>query len=307
MAEERRLGRGIGELLKINRQGPEAPAASLPVAPVPAPAPAPVPGAQVLQLSVDAVVPNPHQPRKHFSVDALNGLARSIQQTGILQPVVVRRSGDAYELVAGERRWRAARMAGLAAIPAVVREIPNERMLEAALVENIQRADLNPLEKAQSYQRLMDQFGYTQQALSERLGQERSTVANTLRLLELPPLAKEALVRGVLTMGHARALLSFRDDAMREAVCRRVEAEGLSVRAVEQLAAKGLVEDEAQAEKAAKPARIKTADVKALEDQLRQALGTKVEIKTGRGLKGKVSIEYYSIDDFNRLFKRLMR
>ena len=297
MADERKMGRGIGDLLRLNKVEAE---------------PAAAPG-QVLQLPVDAVLPNPHQPRKHFVPQALEELSRSIKQTGILQPVVVRRSGEAYELVAGERRWRAARMAGLATIPAVVREIPTERLLEAALVENIQRADLNPLEKAQAYQKLMDQFGYTQQGLSERVGQDRSTVANILRLLELPAGAKEALVKGTLTMGHARALLSFRDDAQREQVCRRIEMEGLSVRQVEELAsgkaqaAAVPVTQEAKVMPPRAGAKTKSADVKALEDQLRQALGTKVEIKPGRGRKGKIQLEYYSVEDFNRLFKRLMR
>ena len=306
MPDDKRLGRGIGDLLKLNQTAlPRASAAR-----ETAPREAQAPGAgQVLQLAVDAVVPNPHQPRKHFSAEALNDLAASIRQSGILQPIVVRRNGDAYELVAGERRWRAARMAGLATVPAVVRDIPNERMLEAALVENIQRADLNPLEKAQAYQKLMDQFGYTQQGLSERVGQERSTVANTLRLLELPALVKEALVRGAVTMGHARALLALRDDAAREAACRRIEAEGLSVREVEQLAGGRALPAAAPGVPAIpRPEKVKTADVKALEDQLRQALGTKVEIKTGRsGKKGKILVEYYSLDDFNRLFKRLVR
>ena len=309
MPDDKRLGRGIGDLLKLN-QAPPPRASTAGEGGAPREVPAPAAGAgQVLQLAVDAVVPNPHQPRKHFSAEALNDLAASIRQSGILQPIVVRRNGDAYELVAGERRWRAARMAGLATVPAVVRDIPNERMLEAALVENIQRADLNPLEKAQAYQKLMDQFGYTQQGLSERVGQERSTVANTLRLLELPALVKEALVRGAVTMGHARALLALRDDAAREAACRRIEAEGLSVREVEQLAGGRALPAAAPGVPAIpRPEKVKTADVKALEDQLRQALGTKVEIKTGRsGKKGKILVEYYSLDDFNRLFKRLVR
>jgi ParB family chromosome partitioning protein len=297
MPDDKRLGRGIGDLLKLNRE----------TAPRETPAP-PSNAGQVLHLAVDAVLPNPHQPRKHFSAEALNDLARSIQQSGILQPIVVRRNGDAYELVAGERRWRAARMAGLATVPAVVRDIPDERMLEAALVENIQRADLNPLEKAQAFQRLLDQFGYTQQGLSERVGQERSTVANPLRLLELPSGVKEALVKGTISMGHARALLALRDDAAREAACRRIEAEGLSVREVEQMAGGRTAAGAPESPAIPRPEKVKTADVKALEDQLRQALGTKVEIRTGRGnRKGRILVEYYSLDDFNRLFKRLMR
>ena len=297
MADEKRMGRGIGDLLRLNKVEAEPAAAA----------------GQVLQLAVDAVLPNPHQPRKHFAPQALDELARSVKQTGILQPVVVRRSGDAYELVAGERRWRAARMAGLATIPAVVREVPTERLLEEALVENIQRADLNPLEKAQAYQKLMAQFGYTQQGMSERVGQDRSTVANILRLLELPAAAKEALVKGTLTMGHARALLAFRDDAQREQVCRRIELEGLSVRQVEEMAsgkapaAAVALSEEAKILPPKAGAKTKSADVKALEDQLRQVLGTKVEIKPGRGRKGKIQLEYYSVEDFNRLFKRLMR
>ncbi len=311
MPEERRLGRGIGDLLKLNKVAEAPPGTSAPAVPAPqAPAAS---GGQLLQLALDAVVPNPHQPRKHFVQEALNDLAASIRQTGVLQPVVVRRSGNVYELIAGERRWRAARMAGLATVPAVVRDVPNERMLEAALVENIQRSDLNPLEKAQAYQRLIDQFGYTQQGLAERVGQERSTVANTLRLLELPAPAKEALVRGALSMGHARAVLGLKSDAEREALCRRIEQEGLSVRQVEQ-AISGQVPAPATlsvpGEIRVTPPRAsktKSADVKALEDQLRQILGTKVEIRPGRGRKGKILLEYYSVDDFNRLFKRLSR
>ena len=306
MPEERRLGRGIGDLLKLNKVAESQSGGGTPVS-SPSSAPA---GGQLLQLALDAVIPNPHQPRKHFVPEALNDLAASIRQTGILQPVVVRRSGNAYELIAGERRWRAARMAGLATVPAVVREVPDGRMLEAALVENIQRADLNPLEKAQAYQKLIDQFGYTQQGLSERVGQERSTVANTLRLLELPASAKEALVRGALSMGHARAVLGLRSDADREALCRRIEQEGMSVRQVEQAISGQAVPPPPPGEVRVappRPSKAKSADVKALEDQLRQVLGTKVEIRPGRGRKGRIVLEYYSVDDFNRLFKRLSR
>lgn len=309
MAEERRLGRGIGDLIKLNRGG-EAQASSVTPAAPASLAPS-APATQVLQLAVDAVLPNPHQPRKHFSDQGMAELSRSVQQTGVLQPVVVRRSGNAYELVAGERRWRAARMAGLATVPAVVRDIPNERMLESALVENVQREDLNPLEKAQAYRKLMDQFGYTQQGLSERIGTDRSTVANTLRLLELPEPVKASLAKGSVSMGHARALLAVREDAAREALCRRIEAEGLSVRQVEQMASGPASKSLASAgeDRVAVPraGRAKTPDVKALEDQLRQALGTKAEIRTGRGRRGKIVLEYYSVDDFNRLFKRLIR
>ncbi len=308
MPEERRLGRGIGDLLKLNK-GAEASPSPVPGAQFLPASPAPAAGVgQLLQLSLDAVVPNPHQPRKHFAPEVLSDLAASIRQTGILQPVVVRRSGSVYELIAGERRWRAARLAGLSTLPAVVREIANDRMLETALVENIQRADLNPLEKAQAYQKLLDQFGYTQQGLAERVGQERSTVANTLRLLELPASAKEALVRGAMGMGHARALLALRSDAEREALGRRIEQEGLSVRQVEQLVS-GQAANPAPSPEVLPPriSKTKSPDVKALEDQLRQILGTRVEIRPGRGRKGKILLEYYSVEDFNRLFKRLSR
>ena len=212
MNKQRGLGRGLDALLSAMPERDET----------------------LLELPIDRIAPNPLQPRKSFDAAALDGLARSVKSSGVIQPVVVRRAGDGYQLVAGERRWRAAGLAGLERIPAIVREATDVESLELALVENLLREDLNPLEEADAYQRLIAEFGWTQEELGDRVGRDRSSVANTLRLLKLPAVIQDDLRAGRLTMGHARALLALSTPAEQLRLREEILAHSWSVRATEQ-------------------------------------------------------------------------
>ena len=244
-----------------------------------------------------------HQPRHEFDKKRLQELARSIEQSGVLQPIIVRQGGIGYEIVAGERRTRAARIAGLAEIPAVVRRYTDEQVLILSLVENVQRADLNPIDKARAYQRLTGRLGVTQEEVAKRIGLDRSSVANLIRLLELPEEIQELVQSGAMAMGHARALLPLDDDVSQLGLAERIVRDGLSVRAVEDLVRKSR-------EGGAVPVRRsnprKTPEIRALEDELRGLLGTKVSIQDQRG-KGKIVIEYYTPDDFAGVLERIRR
>lgn len=252
----------------------------------------------VQEVAVSRIEPNPDQPRKTFRNDALEELAASIREKGVLQPVILRRGEKGrYYLIAGERRWRAAKIAGLKKIPAVIRETGGADSLEIALIENIQRDDLNPLETAVAFQRLIDEFGYTQEELSKKVGKERATVANYLRLLKLPPEVKKHVQTGEISMGHARALLSLPTKAAQVALARKVIDKGLSVRETEALC-KRLENPHV------KKTKIKDPNITALEERLRQSLGTRVNIKH-RGKRGKIEIEYYSLEELDRLLEVL--
>jgi ParB family chromosome partitioning protein len=252
----------------------------------------------ILEVELDRIVPNEYQPRKIFDDDKLKELAASIKEQGVIQPIIVHRIGTNYGLIAGERRWRAARLAGLKTVPALVREATKRELIEQALIENIQREDLNPLEAAEAFKRLQDEFKLTQEDLAKRVGKERSTVTNFLRILGLPKEIKQHLASGALSLGHAKAVLSLerhRDQLQLAAV---VVKKGLSVREAEALAAK--LKHPA---KETRVARVAT-EYKAIEERLKKSLGTKVSIAPkARG--GKIVIEYYSTDDLDRILEKI--
>ncbi len=258
-------------------------------------------GPGLLRLPVERITRDPRQPRKHFEATALRALADSIQSQGILQPVLVRRDGAGFQLIAGERRWRAAQLAGLQEIPAIVRDVTEAEAFALALVENLQRTDLNPLEEAEGYRRLVDEFGLTQEEVSLRVGKERSTVANALRLLGLPEEVKTSLRSGALTMGHARALLAVAEGE-RVALSERVVAAGLSVRETERLA------QASRRPKAKASARNAPASpaARALVEELQRALGTKVHLQDDGG-KGSLAIDFFSYEDLERIVRILRR
>ncbi len=282
MADKRpALGRGLSALI------PDAPA-------VPAPAAA----ERSLEVDTDLLRPNKFQPRTHMDEGAIDDLARSIKSNGIIQPIVARRVESGYEIVAGERRWRAAQRAGLLKVPVVVRDIPEDRLLAAALIENIQREDLNPIEEAHAFRRLIDEFHLTQEQIADAVGKDRSSIANYLRLLKLPQEVRANVGSGTLSMGHARALLGLTDQSALLRVARDVVAKSLSVR-----------ETEAIVKKAGQPPPPKAepkADVhtRAAEERLRFALGTHAKIvRKGKG--GRIEIDFESEDELQRLFEYL--
>lgn len=267
-------------------------------------------GDEVLQLELAAVRPNPFQPRREFTETELAELADSIREHGVLQPVIVRRHGDSFQLVAGERRLRACQQLALATIPAIVREADDAQMLELALVENIQRADLSPMELARAYHGYIERLSLTQEQAAARLGKSRSAVANTLRLLDLPPDLQDLVSRGTLTMGHARALLAIADPGLQRALAQRIIAEGWSVREAEQ-ATRAPAEEPAvdashpPAGASAPDDETRDAHLRDLEAQLRERLGTRVRIHA-RGERGRIVLEYFSRDEFDRIFDLLV-
>lgn len=253
---------------------------------------------EVREIELERIVPNPYQPRRHFDEAALAELATSIREHGVIQPIIVRGVGDGYQIVAGERRYRASRMAGLTRIPAVVREFSETQMMEIALVENIQRADLNPIEEASAMQRLMTEFGLTQERMAERVGRSRPYVANMLRLLALPEDIKEHVSRGTISMGHARVLAGMNDPAAIRRLAQQIIEDKLSVRDVEALAAKRPVR------KAGKRSNQATGDpaLRDVSEELMRVFGTNVRI-VGNGHRGRVEIEYFSEDDLERILE----
>jgi ParB family chromosome partitioning protein len=260
-----------------------------------------VPGASFAELPVTAIHPNPRQPRQVFDEDALAELTHSIREFGVLQPVVVRADGDGYELVMGERRLRAAQAAGLESIPAIVRSTSDDAMLRDALLENIHRAQLNPLEEAAAYQQLLEEFGTTHDELAHRIGRSRPQVSNTIRLLNLPLAVQRRVAAGVLSAGHARALLSLDDPGLQDELAGRIVAEGLSVRATEELVALAARGDQpGRARRAAPAKRISAPGVTELATKLSDAFDTRVRVDLGRR-KGKITVEFASIDDLERI------
>jgi ParB family chromosome partitioning protein len=292
---QKKLGRGLQALLGVAEDGefeaqdPEAAAGKL------------------LSVAVAEIATNPYQPRKSFDPTELASLAESIREHGLIQPITVRPGGPGYQIIAGERRYRAAMDAGLTHVPVRVIEIDDQRTFEFALVENLQREDLNALEKAQAFQRYVDQFDATHEELAGHLGIDRSTVTNFIRLLELPEAVQESLRSGQITNGHARSLLSVAEQADRVSLCRKIIAEALSVRQTEELVRsyrdQTIVEAPSKNPSAA-PA--KTNHVASIENSLRQRLGTKIEIKQKGKDKGVITIHFASNDDFERVIERLM-
>lgn len=265
-----------------------------------------IPGAPeeagLLEAPVDAVVPNPRQPRSEFDDEALEALARSIREVGVLQPIVVRARGDGYELVAGERRLRAARLAGLATIPAIIRHGDDTESLREALIENIHRQDLSALELAAAFQELLEELGVTQETVAERLGYSRAHVANTIRLLSLPADVQRLLAEGRIQAGHARALLSLPDDAARSALALRVAAEGLSVRQVEDLVRNYVDPAGARQSPRHRPVDPMVGEV---EEILSEQLATRVRVMPGKR-RGKIVVEYASNEDLERIVSEII-
>jgi ParB family transcriptional regulator, chromosome partitioning protein len=280
MVEKRpALGRGLSALI------PDSPAAASPPT-----------ADRSLEIDTDLLRPNKFQPRTHIDDDRIEDLARSIRAHGIIQPIVVRKVEQGYEIIAGERRWRAAQRAGLFKVPVVVRDLPEEKLLAVALIENIQREDLNPIEEAVAYRRLSDEFHLTQEQIAEAVGKDRSSIANYVRLLRLPPEVRANVASNTLSMGHARALLALSDENAQLRAARDIVARSLSVR-----------ETEALVKKASEPATAKpekTVDVhtRVAEEKLRLALGTRARI-VRRGKGGKIEIDFGSEDELQRLYE----
>jgi ParB family chromosome partitioning protein len=251
----------------------------------------------LMDVQVDSIVSNPSQPRVALNEESLRELAESIRQSGLVQPIIVTRRDEGYQIVAGERRWRAAKMAGLATIPAVVREATPQEGLIMALVENLQREDLNPLEASSAYKELLDRYRLTQEEVAQRVGKSRAAVANTLRLLHLPEEAKSALLANEISEGHARALLRIKGPTEQKRALERMVKRGLSVRQAEELVRHYLEEPE--------PPKARSPQEKALEEEFMHALGTKVSlIKRGEG--GRLIIYFYSDEELNGLYDRLV-
>jgi ParB family chromosome partitioning protein len=270
-AKRRALGRGLGALIPLGEAAEDRTSTFVPVG---------------------AILSNPMQPRQAFVEAAIDELADSIRQKGMLQPLLVRPVAGGYELIAGERRLRAARRLGLEHVPVMVREASDAEVLEMALIENLQRENLNPLEEARAYRRLLDEFHLTQEEVAARVGKDRSTVANALRLLQLPVAIQTEIERGALSAGHARALMSAGSDAAKLALAHEVVAQRLNVRQTERLA-----------KRAAAPAA--SADLRAAEQRLTETLGTRVRLVPRRRGGGKIEIEYYSLQELNGLIDRL--
>ncbi len=289
---QRGLGRGLSALMAdVNDRGAGTDAA---------------PRQPDMMVPIERVVANPEQPRRRFDPDLLNDLAASIKEKGIIQPLIVRRKGDGYEIVAGERRWRAAQQANLHQIPVVIREFDDTEVLEIAIIENIQRADLNPVEEAAGYVQLMNKFGHTQEKLAEALGKSRSHIANTMRLMQLPEAVQIYVTEGKLSAGHARTLITSRDPI---ALAKKVMAGDLSVRDTEKLVRKAAEPSRPSDGTPPKPGRgapTKSADTKALEDDLAANLGMKVLIDHRDGAEnGTVTISYKTLDELDELCRMM--
>ena len=319
MAQQRRgLGKGLGALIPAEsplladgdpagtsdpdaepRHRPEL--REVPAAAAASPEMIDVPGARYVEVPVTAISPNARQPRRTFDDEALEELADSIREVGLLQPVVVRATGDGqYELIMGERRWRASQRAGLTEIAAIVRDTPDTEMLRDALIENLHRQALDPLEEAAAYQQLLDDFGATHEQLARKIGRSRPHISNTLRLLNLPPAVQKRVAAGVLSAGHARALLSLNDSDAQERMATRIVAEGLSVRAVEEIVSLG-DDDKPKSKPSRNPANKPTAPgLNHLANRLSDHFDTRVKVELGRH-KGKIVVEFASLDDLERI------
>lgn len=279
--EKRALGKGLSAL--IPEKAPDISA----------------PQSGVLEIPISQIRTNKYQPRMDFKQDKLNDLVNSIKEKGIVQPVLARKTPDGYELIAGERRLRAAKSLGLEKIPAILKNVADVDMLEISLIENIQRQELNPIEEAVAYQRLISEFNFTQDAVAKVLGKDRSTVANFLRLLSLPKKIQDLIMKGDITTGHAKAVLSLPTEEYRMRLCTLIVKKGLSVREAEAIASKRMFASK-------KPREIKGRDqnIAEIENRLQQVLGTRVVVMHGKS-RGQIRIEYYSNDDLNRILDML--
>ena len=289
------LGRGLSAL--IPSVAPPVPRERDAVA---APAPTAAPG-RPSEIDIDLLTPNPRQPRSQMDEAKLEELAQSIRSLGVIQPVLVRRVGSRTEIVAGERRWRAAQRAGLLKVPVVYRDIADEKLLEVALVENIQREDLNPIEEAQAYRRLTDELNLSQDAISAAVGKDRATVANYMRLLKLPAEVRNDLSSGALSMGQARALITLPDETAQRRVAREVVAKGLSVRETE-----ALVRREMSPSQPPPPPKRADPNTRAAEDRLKVALGTTHVRIVRKGQGGRIEIDFANEDELQRLYETMV-
>ncbi len=312
MQAQRRLGRGLEALL--GGTTPAKPQLAIHQ-------PEGQPTGEPLRVSVYEIDNNPYQPRKDFDEAEIDQLAESLEQHGLLQPIVVRRAGERYQLISGERRLRAAIKAGWPDVPVFIRECDDRQLAELAIVENLQRKDLNSLEKAASFQLYLEQYDCTQEDLAGRLSIDRSTVTNLLRLLELPTMVQAALRAGAITQGHARALLPLGDDHLQVSLCTRIQIEGLSVRTVEEMVNEMIAAEDADVppiqvvstaegqnadpSRSASRPRTRPGQIASLEQELRTALGTKVEIKQMSRGRGKIVIHFRTSEEFDRLREQL--
>jgi ParB family transcriptional regulator, chromosome partitioning protein len=289
--ERRGLGKGLGALIPGDLTDPPRDGAG-----------------GVREVPINQIEPNRFQPRDHFDEESLTGLTASIRELGVLQPILVREMGnDRYELIAGERRWRASKRAGLQLMPVIVREVADALSLQQALVENLHRDDLNPLEEAAAYQQLMEDFGLTQEEVAQRVGKSRSAVANLLRLFQLPPHVQKFVAEGKLSAGHAKVLLSTPDRAYQETLAQRIVTEALTVRETEELVRQHNEEQEAQADKAARTPRtptLKAPGLLELENLLSNQLDTRVKVDMGPK-RGKVVIEFADLEDLERIYRAM--
>jgi ParB family transcriptional regulator, chromosome partitioning protein len=277
--------------------------ALLPTRPATPPSPGPESVEQnVLQIPIDRIDPNPLQPRRSFEPDRLQELAQSIRSSGIIQPLVVRRRGDRYQLVAGERRWRAAKLAGMAEVRAIVQEIPEDRLLEVTLVENVQREDLNAIETAVAFDRLARELNLSYEEIGQRTGKDRTTITNFVRLLQLPPDVQQLIAERRLSAGHARSLLGLPTAALQREVAEKAIARGWSVRDVERLTKRML---ETREPKSVEEAQL-DPNVKAAIQEMERVLNTKVRIVEKAGQKGRIEIEYYSAEDLDRIYTAIV-
>ncbi|HKV26113.1 MAG TPA: ParB/RepB/Spo0J family partition protein [Candidatus Acidoferrum sp.] len=301
------LGRGLGAL--IREPEPQAAQPAPPAQPhsvgssAAAAVPARDPSASgPLQLDIDLIEPSPYQPRSRFREESLDELARSIKASGIIQPLVVRPVGNRFQLIAGERRWRASQRAGLTKVTAIIRQVPDELALEMTLVENIQREDLNPIEAARAFERLMDEFQLTQESVAERTGKDRATVANSIRLLKLEPTIQDWIEEGKLSAGHGRALLAVPESALRMRYAQRASRGGLTVRQIERLASR-------RARNASPATEIHMdANIRSAIDELQRHLGTKILLRQKTKLRpGQLVLEYYDDAQLMGLYDRLMK
>ncbi|MDF2520306.1 MAG: parB-like partition protein [Clostridia bacterium] len=276
MGNKHGLGKGLGALIRENEQDMQN---------------------SVTELKITELEANQNQPRRFFDDQALQELADSIKQHGVVQPIIVRKVDESYQIVAGERRWRAARLAGLKTVPVVIKDYSNTQVMEIALIENLQRQDLNAIEEAIAYKSLLEEHDMTQEEISEKIGKSRSAIANTLRLLNLPEAIKSLVVQGKISAGHARALLAIEDQKKQLEIAEKIITQQLNVRDIEKLAAQ---KDSKEKSKEIK----KSVEIIELEDRLKKALATKVNIVHKKS-KGKIEIEYYSNDDLERILELL--
>ncbi|MGB9780704.1 ParB/RepB/Spo0J family partition protein [Caldanaerobacter sp.] len=277
MAVKKGLGRGLQALIPESREESQG----------------------IEMVEIDKIFPNEYQPRRHFDEESLKELADSIREHGIVQPLVVRRQGMSYQLVAGERRWRAAKMVGLREVPVVVKDLDDQEVMEIALIENLQREDLNPIEEAKAYKTLMEQFNLTQEEIAKKIGKSRSVIANSIRLLNLDERVQDMLVQGKITVGHAKVILSISSKTLQYEAAKKIIEEELNVRETEKLIKSLLSQKDKKKEK--KDARKIDVHIKEIEDNLCNLLGTKVQILQKGQNRGIIQIEYYGEEDLNRI------